>query len=122
VLTALSSSIRTVTVGPGLSPDLLTSFLNTEGALAGSPEQLGYRRWGITPRPENKLGGRIPVFNRLAIFSPAFCKNDFTVESEEEYRAHRFSFSLKRISENHEMFYRSDKPGIIFFCLTLPMV
>ncbi|AAO08306.1 hypothetical protein VV99796_00604 [Vibrio vulnificus] len=44
------SLIRTITVGSGLSPDLLTS---TNRALAGSPHSV-YRRWGISPRPENK--------------------------------------------------------------------
>ena len=40
------SSIRTVTVGPGVPPDLLT--LSLRKALAGCD-----RRWGIPPRPEN---------------------------------------------------------------------
>jgi len=44
------SLIRTITVGSGVSPDLLTS---TNRALAGSPHSV-YRRWGISPRPENK--------------------------------------------------------------------
>ena len=39
------STIRTVTVGSGISPDLLT--LDHE-ALAGFD-----RRWGLSPRPEN---------------------------------------------------------------------
>jgi len=47
------SSIRTMTVGSGLSPDLLTP-LETEGALAGL-QITAYRRWGISPRPENRL-------------------------------------------------------------------
>jgi hypothetical protein len=41
-----SSFIRTVTVGSGITPDLLT--LQTSQALAGS-----HRRWGIAPRPED---------------------------------------------------------------------
>jgi hypothetical protein len=48
--TFLFSSIRTFTVGSGFSPDLLTLHLQ---ALAGSPRERDYRRWGITPRPEN---------------------------------------------------------------------
>jgi len=36
LLTALSSSIRTVTVGPGLTPDLLTS-LHDERSARGLP-------------------------------------------------------------------------------------
>jgi hypothetical protein len=46
------SFIRTLTVGPGISPDLLDP-LTTE-ALAGLPNTCAYRRWGISPRPENK--------------------------------------------------------------------
>lgn len=45
----LFSFIRTITVGSGISPDLLTS---TNRALAGSLKRV-YRRWGISPRPEN---------------------------------------------------------------------
>jgi hypothetical protein len=41
------SFIRTVTVGPGVPPDLLTLSLAAK-ALAGCD-----RRWGISPRPEN---------------------------------------------------------------------
>lgn len=40
-----------MTVGSGFSPDLLTP--DTAGALAGSSLDATYRRWGITPRPEN---------------------------------------------------------------------
>ncbi len=56
----LSSFIRTLTVGSGFSPDLLTLFAERElensankrsRAFRNMPE---YRRWGITPRPENK--------------------------------------------------------------------
>lgn len=39
------------TVGSGISPDLLTSQVALK-ALAGSG-QARYRRWGISPRPEN---------------------------------------------------------------------
>jgi len=49
----LFSPIRTVTVGPGLSPGLLTS-LRVERSARGLPGKPGYRRWGIPPRPENK--------------------------------------------------------------------
>jgi len=41
-----------MTVGSGISPDLLTPP-NARKALAGS-ELPRYRRWGITPRPENR--------------------------------------------------------------------
>jgi hypothetical protein len=46
----LSSSIRTMTVGSGLSPDLLTSFTN-EGALAGFPAHGGIPPVGIFTPP-----------------------------------------------------------------------
>lgn len=43
---SIISFIRTLTVGPGVSPDLLT-FLQNEGSARGL-----YRRWGLSPRPE----------------------------------------------------------------------
>jgi hypothetical protein len=49
------SFIRTLTVGPGITPDLLT--LPMEGARGLQAFAL-YRRWGITPRPENVLVGQ----------------------------------------------------------------
>jgi hypothetical protein len=56
----LFSSIRTVTVGSGVSPDLLTFLPWMKEAFAGSPvARPGYRRWGFSPRPENKHGRRI---------------------------------------------------------------
>jgi hypothetical protein len=53
-LTLLSSSfIRTMTVGSGIAPDLLTLFLQKK-ALAGSAcTGRPYRRWGVSPRPED---------------------------------------------------------------------
>ena len=50
---SLLSPIRTLTVGPGITPGLL-SFRIAPEALAGFQRQLIYRRWGISPRPENK--------------------------------------------------------------------
>jgi len=50
---SLPSPIRTLTVGPGITPDLL-SFCTVAKALAGFQQKLIYRRWGIAPRPENK--------------------------------------------------------------------
>jgi hypothetical protein len=50
---SLPSPIRTLTVGPGITPDLLT-FHFAAKALAGFQPKLIYRRWGISPRPENK--------------------------------------------------------------------
>lgn len=47
----MSSSIRTLTVGPGLSPSLLT--FHVHGSARGLPDRSGYRRWGISPGPEN---------------------------------------------------------------------
>jgi hypothetical protein len=44
-----------MTVGPGIQPGLLTSAPQTgDRALAGYvPIGRDYRRWGVTPRPEN---------------------------------------------------------------------
>jgi hypothetical protein len=60
-----SSSIRTITVGSGIAPDLLTprslrsdSKTTATRALAGSQVRIAppaYRRWGIAPRPEDVL-------------------------------------------------------------------
>ncbi|CAM2151823.1 hypothetical protein PT2222_270023 [Paraburkholderia tropica] len=61
-----SSLIRTMTVGSGFAPDLLTLRARRKQlaathaqALAGSPAGLSarpaYRRWGIAPRPEDAL-------------------------------------------------------------------
>jgi len=60
-----SSSIRTMTVGSGISPDLLTpwrgyalakraTFTGARG-LADGFRRNAYRRWGIAPRPEDVL-------------------------------------------------------------------
>ncbi len=54
-LAFLSSLIRTVTVGFGFSPNLLTSSQNTRSARGLSGLWPEYRRWGFSPRPENKL-------------------------------------------------------------------
>lgn len=50
---SLPSPIRTLTVGSGITPDLLTFTITCE-ALAGFQLTLIYRRWGVSPRPENK--------------------------------------------------------------------
>jgi hypothetical protein len=51
------SFIRTLTVGFGIAPNLLTLFSKgmTQGkkALAGLGLVHPYRRWGLSPRPEN---------------------------------------------------------------------
>jgi hypothetical protein len=44
-----------MTVGSGISPDLLTPMSEGRRALAGSPHCMAYRRWGIAPRPEDVL-------------------------------------------------------------------
>jgi len=55
-----SSFIRTLTVGSGIAPDLLTprGGLSAD-ACAGARGLAGhwptYRRWGISPRPEDAL-------------------------------------------------------------------
>jgi len=62
---SLLSPIRTITVGPGITPDLLTFCLSSHEktqALAGFHDDekgfitysVVYRRWGLAPRPENK--------------------------------------------------------------------
>ncbi|MFT4961518.1 MAG: hypothetical protein ACI92Z_002609 [Paracoccaceae bacterium] len=44
-----------MTVGSGISPDLLTiGILENPNALADLQIRSAYRRWGISPRPENK--------------------------------------------------------------------
>lgn len=43
------SCIRTITVGSGVTPDLLTSSVKSARGLFN---ELNYRQWGITPRPE----------------------------------------------------------------------
>ncbi|ABF11621.1 hypothetical protein Rmet_4759 (plasmid) [Cupriavidus metallidurans CH34] len=51
-----SSFIRTLTVGPGLSPDLLTPRGERGRSRARDNAPLApatYRRWGIAPRPED---------------------------------------------------------------------
>jgi hypothetical protein len=47
----LSSFIRTMTVGPGIAPGLLT--LHLSGSARGLLDFSRYRRWGLSPRPEN---------------------------------------------------------------------
>jgi hypothetical protein len=50
------SFIRTLTVGFGIAPNLLTlPALSSGQALAGfdGPKGPRYRRWGLSPRPEN---------------------------------------------------------------------
>jgi len=56
VLFRTSSSIRTLTVGPGISPDLLTlACRRMQGARGLTDARSAYRRWGIPPRPEDVL-------------------------------------------------------------------
>lgn len=50
----LSSPFRTVTVGSGITPDLLDPAAGQQ-ALAGFSRRGIHRRWGIPPRPENSL-------------------------------------------------------------------
>jgi hypothetical protein len=50
------SFIRTMTVGPGITPGLLTLPFGKRSRARGNIEQAisrHYRRWGIAPRPEN---------------------------------------------------------------------
>src|ERR1043166_8713365 len=46
------SFIRTLTVGFGIAPNLLTLLPKEEGARGLGPCD-PYRRWGLSPRPEN---------------------------------------------------------------------
>jgi len=63
MLLGRSSIIRTVTVGSGVSPDLLTlrsCYKHKSGSarglfLACMIQRQNYRRWGISPRPEVRL-------------------------------------------------------------------
>jgi len=48
----LSSFVRTVTVGFGFKPNLLTLMLSYQ-ALVGSLCEKEYHRWGVSPRPED---------------------------------------------------------------------
>lgn len=53
-----TSIIRTMTVGSGVSPDLLTFVHNKQsarGLLIDSSILSNHRRWGISPRPEVRL-------------------------------------------------------------------
>jgi len=54
-----SSFIRTVTVGSGIGPDLLTSRQDRERSRARFLTE-AYRRWGITPRPEDAVEAASP--------------------------------------------------------------
>jgi len=41
------------TVGPGITPDLLTPLPKGNGRSRADALARDYRRWGISPRPEN---------------------------------------------------------------------
>ena len=47
------SSIRTMTVGSGMTPDLLTPPKVMAGARGLRRHWRNHRRWGLPPRPEN---------------------------------------------------------------------
>src|SRR6476659_1312717 len=47
------SFIRTLTVGFGITPNLLTLLLKGEEGARGLGLRHPYRRWGFSPRPEN---------------------------------------------------------------------
>lgn len=80
-MSVLSSFIRTMTVGSGISPDLLTPPRQTGVGRSRAPRvRSGYRRWGISPRPENKRRQpkekrwQIPAKNRLKLKN--LCQSD----------------------------------------------
>src|SRR5437764_6365014 len=47
------SFIRTITVGFGIAPNLLTLLLGRKEGARGLGLRHPYRRWGFPPRPEN---------------------------------------------------------------------
>jgi hypothetical protein len=47
------SFIRTITVGFGITPNLLTLLPKGEEGARGLGLRHPYRRWGFSPRPEN---------------------------------------------------------------------
>lgn len=63
------SFIRTVTVSPGFAPDLLTPASPCGGARRSRAvaQTRKYRRWGISPRPENAA-------NRRRLATPSYAK------------------------------------------------
>jgi len=64
------SFIRTVTVGFGFAPNLLTLSLFREKGARGLGRCRPYRRWGLSPRPENigRSGMDRPAWNYKARF------------------------------------------------------
>src|SRR5262249_56142535 len=84
------SFIRTLTVGLGIAPNLLTlpsQSLETEGArglgLLSFRRRSSYRRWGISPRPENTWicaqsdsQNRYPLFRNTPSSPPSPAVND----------------------------------------------
>jgi hypothetical protein len=60
------SSIRTVTVGSGLAPDLLTPSSGDAGRSRARAPKCTYRRWGLPPRPENVCCQYKPQFGFAA--------------------------------------------------------
>lgn len=63
--------IRTMTVGPGITPGLLTLPSCTANAVSVVKRSRAmrvarnYRRWGITPRPENVFAARSRAAQRF---------------------------------------------------------
>lgn len=77
------SFIRTVTVGSGIAPDLLTpaSTRADAGRSRACAVACDYRRWGIAPRPENAAdhedrrvhSSEVSRAPRLGVASPCIC-------------------------------------------------
>jgi hypothetical protein len=65
------SFIRTLTVGFGFAPNLLTLPPFREEGARGLGRRRPYRRWGLSPRPENigRSGMERPDWNYKARFS-----------------------------------------------------
>jgi hypothetical protein len=55
------SSIRTVTVGFGIAPNLLTLPAEAAKRSRACAIARAHRRWGLSPRPENVRPGACPT-------------------------------------------------------------
>jgi hypothetical protein len=70
------SFIRTLTVGLGITPNLLTLPHRLREALAGLGFVYLYRRWGFSPRPENYrpsgMNGLTPLCRSRAVSARTF--------------------------------------------------
>lgn len=69
--------IRTMTVGPGITPGLLTLLPSTAEGSEGFKRSramhiaCNYRRWGVAPRPENVAASKLAAVSFYHIFLKA---------------------------------------------------